>query len=462
MVSVNTEILMKTACSIILALAVAAVASAQTKPGDFKLDPLPPQQQRFAMKTRATSREPLSSIRPCSTDICSTSLPHACVEIEYPETAWRTCVSNQGRRGLVVGPTDLRRSPNSPWMRVLREASVAEIFVPYHSFTFRLYDFQAGNAQSLLPINPVDVGANGSLITLSEKDVPQVAAEVNDRGIAWLCKNISKSIVRRGQEMVLWGVYDAQNYDFIIDYRFRDDGSIGFRLGATGFNNPYFPPLSTTDAHMHSVLWRVDVDLNGAENDSAVLVRHLEEGSLLAQDVEQPFNGGTEGAIQWEPQRFLSVGVEDSSTNVHGPPIGYMIRTTPEGLSRHYGENAGLPRRERFTQSDLAVTRYKTGERNAFFDTPNTRWLDPDEYLLGLSPFTGTGISDAESITNTDVVLWNRASVHHDPHDEDHAPGDPANLMTGITLVHWAGFDLEPHNLFDFNPLGGPSRTNCQ
>ncbi|HET7705764.1 MAG TPA: hypothetical protein VFM36_06750, partial [Thermoanaerobaculia bacterium] len=64
--------------------------------------------------------------------------------------------------------------------------------------------------------------------------------------------------------------------------------------------------------------------------------------------------------------------------------------------------------------------------------------------------------------TNTNVVLWHRSSAHHDPHDEDHAPGDPPSLMTGITNVHWQGVDLEPHSLFDFNPLGGPSRSGCQ
>jgi hypothetical protein len=34
--------------------------------------------------------------------------------------------------------------------------------------------------------------------------------------------------------------------------------------------------------------------------------------------------------------------------------------------------------------------------------------------------------------------------------------------MRGITFVHWQGFDLQPHNLFDFNPLGGPSSAQCE
>ena len=93
---------------------------------------------------------------------------------------------------------------------------------------------------------------------------------------------------------MLWGVQDAANYDFIIEYRLRDDGSIGFRLGATGYNNPFYPPRSTTEAHMHDVLWRIDVDLNGPDGDSAVQFKHIETAAqpLVARDVEEPFNGG--------------------------------------------------------------------------------------------------------------------------------------------------------------------------
>jgi Cu2+-containing amine oxidase len=214
---------------------------------------------------------------------------------------------------------------------------------------------------------------------------------------------------------------------------------------------------------MHDVLWRIDVDLNGSGGDSALQFRHVESPNqpLVTQDVEEPFNGGQEGVVQWDPQTFYTIGVEDSSVNAYGHNIGYALRVTTNGLARHYGEQAGLARKERFTLSDFAVTRFKQNERDALFDNSHTAYLQPDQYLLG-EGFPGMGVADAETIANTDVVLWHRSSAHHDPHDEDRAPGDPANLMTGITNVHWQGVDLEPHNLFDYNPLGGPSRNQCQ
>jgi Cu2+-containing amine oxidase len=277
-----------------------------------------------------------------------------------------------------------------------------------------------------------------------------------------LCKE-RRGISRRGQELVLWAVQDSANYDYIIEYRLRDDGGIGFRLGSTGYNNPFIPPQSTTAAHMHDVLWRIDVDLNGSGGDTAVQFKHVETASpsLETHDVEESFNGGREGVAQWDPETFYTVGVVDETPNAHGNHIGYTIQVSSTGLARHYGEAAGLRRKERFTQSDFAVTRFKQSERDAFFDSDHVLYLQPDQYLLG-EGLAGMGIADGESVESTDVVLWHRSSAHHDPHDEDHAPGDPPDLMTGITNVHWQGLSLEPHNLFDFNPLGGPSRAQCE
>ena len=416
-----------------------------------------------AARRRAVAKGPVQqAIAQCGTDICDTTQPHACVEIVNAETAWRTCISNQGRRGLVLGPTDLRRTPTGDWIRILREASVAEIFVPYHELPLRLYDNESASAESMREVTPADAGSQGTVLTLSGQSVPQVVAETNDRGIAWLCKE-GRSISRRGQELVLWGVQDAANYDYIIEYRLRDDGGIGFRLGSTGYNNPFIPPGSTTEAHMHNVLWRIDVDLNGSDGDSAVQFTHAEaaNASLPSIDHEDPFNGGNEGAVPWNPQAFSTIGVVDKSLNAHGNQIGYVLQIASSGLARHFGQSAGGTRKERFTQFDFAVTRYKQSERDALFDVDNVEYLQPDQYLLGDGK-PGMGIADHESVEDTDIVLWHRSSAHHEPHDEDHAPGDVPELMTGITNVHWQGVNLEPHNLFDFNPLGAPSRAQCQ
>ena len=77
-------------------------------------------------------------------------------------------------------------------------------------------------------------------------------------------------------------------------------------------------------------------------------------------------------------------------------------------------------------------------------------WYSPNSYLLAYlngQPLGGTGDG---------IVLWYIGSAHHEPTDADNQMGN--GQRTGITLVHWSGFEMNPHNFFDYNPLGGPPR----
>ncbi len=78
-------------------------------------------------------------------------------------------------------------------------------------------------------------------------------------------------------------------------------------------------------------------------------------------------------------------------------------------------------------------------------------WYSPDDYLpryVGDSQIVGS--------TGDGIAVWYIGSAHHDPSDLDNQKG--SGDRTGVTLVHWSGFDMEPHDLFDYNPLGGPPK----
>ena len=80
-----------------------------------------------------------------------------------------------------------------------------------------------------------------------------------------------------------------------------------------------------------------------------------------------------------------------------------------------------------------------------------TNWAPPDDYLMPQV--------NGEPALNKDLVIWIKASVHHLPIDEDKSLRDRGGGgPTGVTLTHWSGFNVEPHNLFDANPLGAPLR----
>lgn len=384
----------------------------------------------------------------------------------FPEVTWHVCVNDVGVKGLWVGPVDIKRTPSSPWMRVIYQAGLADIFVPYHDNSLRFYDMRWTGW--LDQVFAPDAGPNGSLITLTNDTIPTVVAEVRDRGVALLCKENGTSMVRRGQEFVVWGVSDAGNYDNMVQVSFRDDGSMGFRMGNTGFNAgaPVYDPL---EAHAHNALWRVDMDLNGSPGDTAYWTTHSEpypnsSSFADAQDFTTPL--GTENMAQWDYAHFSSLLIEDSATNAFGHHLGYEFVPAELGMTRHYGVTFGAT--EVWTHNDVYVTVYHDNEfgwlnswasQNHFFFNPppppnNFVWTAPDNYLLSY-------VSNAESVTNNDLVVWIKSSAHHDPSDEDRSTNDlipPLNpdSVTGVTLVHWSGFDIEPHNLFNDNPLGGP------
>ena len=94
-----------------------------------------------------------------------------------------------------------------------------------------------------------------------------VVRELTEKGVLWKINQL----VYRGHKMTLWGTLGSGNYNYMLSYAFHDDGTIEFRGGATATNLPPKP----FEAHMHNIIWRVNVDLNGAQNTVSV-VRHIE------------------------------------------------------------------------------------------------------------------------------------------------------------------------------------------
>ena len=155
-------------------------------------------------------------------------------------------------------------------------------------------------------------------------------------------------------------------------------------------------------------------------------------------------NFNVEGTRRWNALQFTSLLIEDTATNAFGNRLGYEFTPVQTGISRHYGPE------EAWTKNDVYVTRYNAAEL-AWADS-NLPWVTPDLYLLPM-------LNNPESVNKKDLVVWIKTSVHHHPNDEDRSAADlGSEKSTGVTLAHWSGFDVEPHNLFNANPLGGPVR----
>jgi primary-amine oxidase len=303
---------------------------------------------------------------------------------------------------------------------VLSDAGPAEVFVPYQSGQPRFLDLahpsEGGAGEfGLIRASQRDAGRCGQVIGRNNA----VVRELTEKGVLW---KLNQQIYR-GHKMTLWGTLGAGNYNYLLTYAFHDDGMIEFRYGATALNLPSAP----REAHVHNVIWRVNVDLNGAKNTVSV-VRHIETTNAQNwRDVVEPFNNNREGSLEWNPREFTTLHVTSSTLkNANGTQTGYMVMPMYRGTSRHM---------ERWMRKDIWVTRYKPQEIGFQFI---------ERY------------ANNESIANEDIVLWLVTSALHITRDEDGRTIRQQNgtsVFRGAALAMWAGFDMKPHNIFDDTPF---------
>jgi Cu2+-containing amine oxidase len=381
-----------------------------------------------ALASAAAAVPPFAAIRahslvllyPWALSRCEHQIEQAFPTAGPEETRWRICwrtiPAGTHSAQFAIGPVYFRKSPNSPFVKVVYDMRVAEFLVPYHPGGPRFHDI--GKFQfDLDTLTAADCppSAGGQLQNAN------VCLERHDRGLMW--KDGFTNDARRGEEIVLWASLDAWNYSYVQSYAFRDDGGIVARAGATGQN---YGPMPTTP-HAHNALWRVDLDFNGVTNDVA-LVEHSENLGVpdsTGTDSSTPIS--VAGSFEWKPQNFTALSITSPTLkNSHGTTSSYELFPLPEGgLSRHS---------EPYAQADFWVTPYNASQ------TDPTQLAD---YVAG-SP----------SVATRDVVLWVKGTVHHHPRSEDGVVSNGQWIGTAHTM--WTGFMLMPHNLFDCAPLYKP------
>ena len=330
---------------------------------------------------------------------------------------WHLTVNAIDKFGLVITGASFQKSPGSPFIYVLFDGRLGEIFVPYHSDFPRYYDIAGFNWHPLIltPAQfpaPREIIGDGKICKEKRDYLAWMQAASNPNGF----EPVRLSRVRIGEEVVYFSVLGAGNYSYIEEWTFRDDGTILVRAGSTG------PKLGgSPEGHMHNFTWRLDIDLNGAGGDSAIWTSHNEifalgQNSSATDDAELiPVEQG----LVWNPKKFNTLRVEDSTLkNGSTPPRATSYELVPMrgGTSRHT---------ELFTKKDFWVTRY-----------------NPDQFLAKDLP---NYVSQRQSTDKQDIVIWYTGSEHHEEHSRD----EDKNTVP----VLWAGFELVPNNLFDHTPF---------
>ncbi len=258
--------------------------------------------------------------------------------------------------------------------------------------------------------------------------------------------------VRRMRRMVVSFHVTVANYEYLVYWRFYQDGNIECEVRATGimvttgFGDDGPPPYgSAVDQgiyapfHQHFIVARLDLDIDGDAN--TVYETHTEAlplgGSnphgLALRSVATPLTRESEGRrdYDWASQRAWKVA-NDGVRNRLGLAPAYKL--VPTGCVPHYLPDASpVLQRAQAIRHPLWVTQHRDDERWPCGDFPTQSATD-----TGLPVWTGAD----RCLVNSDIVLWYVFGIHHITRPEDW-PVMPADIVS---------FWLKPFGFFDRNP----------
>ena len=267
--------------------------------------------------------------------------------------------------------------------------------------------------------------------------------------------------VRRSRRFVVSFHATVANYEYIVYWRFYQDGNIECEVRATGimvttsFNEGEHPPYGTlvdnrtyAPHHQHFLVARLDLDVDGEENtvymsESVVLPTSSENpyGVAMMQR-NMPLRTEEEGKqdYEWRTQRYWKV-VNDGTKNGLGTPVGYKL-VPGACLPAMFDPSSPVLQRAGVLGHTLWVTPYRENERWPSGAFPTQATID-----TGLPDWT----KQNRSIENTDVVLWYVFGIHHVTRPEDWP------VMPVDTISFW----LKPFGFFERNPaLDVPPSSN--
>jgi primary-amine oxidase len=379
---------------------------------------------------------------------------------------WSLRLGFTAREGLVlhtVGFEDAGRL-----RPVAHRLSFAEMVVPYRDATpdhYRRTAFDIGEWGLGFTTTSLELGCDClGEISYLDAVVPDARGEPRtirnaicvheeDDGIGW--KHVDERTgaeVRRARRLVISFHATVANYEYLVYWRFYQDGSIECEVRATGLMvTSYFaegrqPPSGTlvdqrTDApfHQHFIVARLDLDVDGPGNtvfacDSEALPVSAENPHGLALVVrETPLRTEAEGKqdYDWQAQRAWKVA-SSQARNGLGTPTAYKL--VPGGcFPAQFDPSAPALRRAEVIGHQLWVTPYRPAERWPCGEFPNLSAADS-----GLPVWTARD----RPIADTDVVLWYVFGLNHITRPEDW-PVMPSD-RTSFWLKPWGFFDRNP------------------
>ena len=269
------------------------------------------------------------------------------------------------------------------------------------------------------------------------------------------------------RELVVRWISTVGNYDYMFDWVFAENGTIGINAGATGIEAVKGVKARTMQdataaadtkygtlidhnivgtTHQHIYNFRLDLDVDGEANTltemDPVVLPNTAGGPRTStmQTTQRTVATEKQAAQKFDPAtiRLLSHG---SKTNKVGNPVSYQLipyagGTHPVAKGANFGKDEWIYNRLNFMDKQIWVTRYHTDER-----FPEGRFPNRSNKDTGLGQFS----ADDQAIVNTDNVVWLTTGTTHVARAEEWP----------IMPTEWVNVLLKPWNFFSETPTLG-------
>ena len=380
---------------------------------------------------------------------------------------WQLRLGFNHREGLVLHQVAV--ADGGRLRPVAHRLSFAEMVVPYRDASpdhFRRTAFDIGEWGLGFMTTSLALGCDclGEITYLDAvvhdsrgepRTIPNaICIHEEDSGVGW--KHVDERAgveVRRARRLVVSFHVTVANYEYLVYWRFYQDGNIECEVRATGIlvtshagapgtrpeNGTLVDEGTYAPFHQHFIVARLDLDVDGTGNtvyatDSVPAPVGGDDPYGLGLTIRStPLRTEKEGrqVYEWGTQRGWKV-VNENVPNGLGTPVGYKL--VPSATFPPLLDPASPAfQRAQVIGHTLWVTPYHQDERWPCGDFPNL-----SEHDSGLAVWTQAD----RPIENTDVVLWYVFGIHHITRPEDW-PVMPSDIIS---------FWLKPSGFFDRNP----------
>lgn len=396
---------------------------------------------------------------------------------------WRMHLRVDKRPGPVLSNIDVK--DGDEWRTLLYQAHLSEVFVPYmdpsEGVYWRTY-MDSGEYGFGLFLSPLVAGVDcptyATFVPAMIADDQGNPYEIPDaicifeRNIgdpAWRHFEIfaqapdqfTPAEGRPATELVVRSASEVGNYDYLIDYRFMQNGQMEIKIGATGLDGVKGADASSMDDptaaaetefgtliapnlvaanHDHYFNFRLDFDIDQPTNrfmtmdivpadvadDSPRRSLWKVENNMPASEMDARYRISAS-----EPRYFMLMNPDRKGSLGHNP--GYMIHHGSVAYGPFDFKNDPPMKRNAYIEYSVWNTVFNTDERYA-----------GGKYAMQSdgSDTLAEWVKEDAALQNKDIVTWFTAGFHHIPRIEDWP----------VMSTEWKTVHIMPHNFFPMNP----------